>query len=272
MDWSWSLVMYALCVADGLVRAEPGTLVARRSLLGRWRITEPFLLAGRWHLLSFSLAFSECVVLKPAGGQESAGHIDAGKQRGWSAEAAILFARLVGAISLLLLVIGIPWATAAHGVIGLVLALCVVVNVTMLACMILASIEAFVRESYGVPSGTPRIRLHSPFAVPLMAATVRARALDGVPAHRTVRFLLARDWRAWTRAAVFDLAHGLEAGAPRISQELAAALGAEERAGVLAPPADLRPTESYCPRCGAVFARTGDCSDCRTVALNSVET
>lgn len=264
MDWSWVVVLYALCVAQGIVPTAPHPLLVRRVGFGGWRIVDATRLVPTMQLLSIALALGEVVPLAIGDDARGAARHKLGRPSRPRLTAAVLIAiRLLGILHGAALIIGAPLAAARFGIVGLILALAVIANLTVIASVLSWRAARFVRRQYALPERTTRIRLLSPFAVPLEAALLRAHALDDAEPGQVARTLLGEAaWQRWARPHLYDIVHAADAVSAPVNALLTGVAGAELTVAESRAPVEIAQGESYCPRCGHVFRRAGECSDC----------
>lgn len=167
--------------------------------------------------------------------------------------------KLLGALALFLIVLGVPLAAVRLGGVGLVGALVL----TVLNSVLIAVLGYRVAGRAGVPAQLrrmPFLSLLSPFAAPRVVEILLelvARGETGVAVAAVV--LEPKAFRAWVRPRAYDALHG---GGP--DPELDAVLSAQEqRALVAAVPEGAVSGEGFCPRCGATYQRPeGSCAAC----------
>jgi hypothetical protein len=260
VDWTWVAVLYALCVSQALVPISKHSLLLRRTGIGRWRVIEPTEVFPRFQLMSVILMFEEIVQLStPIDSAETPGAVITPAKSSRRAEAAVLVGRSLSFIQAACLVVGVPAATASYGVVGLVLTLCVVVNLTVVTSVAFIAIERLLRSDLVLPPRSERIQLHSPFAIPLAGALLRSRALQGVAAAEVLTHLVDETRLGhWLRPLQYDLIRVPETVPPHLRDIVAALSVPPSPSASNGAGAD----ESYCPRCGAVFIRRVVCSDC----------
>lgn len=272
IDWGWTSVVVALCALAATRQLPEGTLQATRRwprmFGGGWRVAAPVRLIGRWHLVGLPLLFTECVILEPANVE---GTRAATTERvpdvtvTTSVRLPLAVARLVGFVSFLLVAFLLPIAVATHGLVGLILAICVLANTTLIATVALAWAEWRLRPANDGISRGFRVRLQSPFSVPYASATLLDRALAPLGAAGAARRLMPdASLLEWLRPHVHDHLAGIQRDDTlAVIREVVEGLADSDRAAAMARPARCQPGERYCPRCGSCYEPGSEaCADC----------
>lgn len=270
IDWSWTSVVVALCALAATRQLPEGTLQATRRwprVLGaHWRVAPPVRLVGRWHLVGLPLLCTEFVLVEPrATGQSDTPTAAWPPASASAARLPLAIAQLVGSTSFVLVAFLLPIAVASHGLVGLILAVCVLANTTMVASAALAWVDWRLRAAYGVSSPGFRIRLQSPFSIPHAASGVLDQVLAPLGAAATVRRLMPdAGLYAWLRPHVHDHTHeSPRDDTPAVVKAIVRELSLEEVAAALVRPERCVPGERYCPRCGSCYEPTSEaCADC----------
>lgn len=272
IDWGWASVVVALCALAATRQLPEGTLQATRRwprmFGGGWRVAAPVRLMGRWHLVGLPLLFTECVILEPSTGDGAraavADRIPDVTGR-ISARIPLAVAQLTGLTSFLLVAFLLPIAVATHGLVGLIFAICVLANTTLIATVALAWAEWRLRAANGGSVRGFRVRLQSPFSVPYTAATLLDHALAPLGAAGAVRRLMPdASLLEWLRPHVHDQLAGVHRDdTPSVLREIVAGLADADRAAAVTRPARCQPGERYCPRCGSCYESGSEaCADC----------
>ena len=272
IDWGWTSVVVALCALAATRQLPEGTLQATRRwpriVGGGWRVAAPVRLVGRWHFVGLPLLFTECVILEPAtvDGTRSAMADRTPDLTGMtSVRIPLALAQLVGFISFLLVAFLLPVAVATHGLVGLILAVCVLANTTLIATVALAWAEWRLRTAYGGTARGFRVRLQSPFSVPYAAATLLDHALAPLGAAAAVRRLMPdASLLEWLRPHVHDpLAGRHRDDTPAVIRDIVEGLADADTAAAMTRPTRCQPGERYCPRCGSCYEPASEaCADC----------
>jgi hypothetical protein len=269
MNWQLVAILFTIAAFEGVRKLGPDELVLRCSPLGVWRVAAPVQLWRDWHIVSFLPPFFLTIVIPPGVGTTSAPNRGHGSAEFAPTSGAILALRALGALDLLLLILGIPWAVARFGAAGfmgsLACALTVSVAIALTAVILLA------QDSLPTRVAVRRaISLASPFSAPLAAEIVLSARIRRYPRLSAISRLVSEtQFRAWIRPWAYDLE------APRSSirnawlEEIAASLSISERTGILDSASDgCRVEERYCPRCGEKYLLAlSFCADCEGIQL-----
>ena len=269
VDTSTMLVLAAIALAEGLGRVPAGSVVLRRFLNGAWEIERP---AGRGdglRLIHWWPPWTDTLVVPP----RSSGTVPLGQGDLVARMAATATirrtARVVGAMTLILLVVGVPLAFGVAGAVGGLTALGGVVTgqitLGLLGWRGLGSLGAARRE---------RVRLLTtnlnPFSAPALASRLLAAASAGATPATVTRTLLSPErWANWFRPRAYD------AGvAQNLDEDLAGDLedADDAIAQVLARRPNMVGAGLWCPRCAATYQVPATaCSDCNIDLLRASE-
>jgi hypothetical protein len=251
MNWQLVAILFAIAAFEGVRQLGPDEVVLRCNLLGVWRVATPVQLWRDWHVVSFLSPFLLAIVVPPAVGVSSLPDRERGLAEFAQTSGTIIALRLLGALDLLLLILGIPWAVSRFGAAGFLGAL---------ACVLVVSVSTAIMTAVlltrdGLPSrGAVRkaISLASPFSAPLAAEIVLSARTRRYPRLSAISQLIGEtQFRAWIRPWAYDL----ESPRPSIRnawlEEIGLSLSMSERAGILDSASEgCRVEERYCPRCG----------------------
>lgn len=262
IDWLSVFVLGALTLLDGVRRLPRGAHVLRRVGNGDWSVATPEE-DGRRLLVSWWTPFTLRLAVPPS--HPEGGRADRLAERlprtwRWIAEL-----RVLGAMVLIGVVVGIPVATETLGWRGLLLALLgiemIAVAITATALLVLRRLGLGMRAALRQAAG-----LLSPFAAPRAAEIVLEQAIAGAPPLLTIRQLVPRRaFDSWIRPRAHDLLHGDAPADP----ELEDVLTRSDLARIVgAPPQDRLPHEPWCARCGRIYrTSTSCCADCDALQL-----
>ena len=256
------LILLAVAALEWVRKLEGDECILRRDPLGRWRVVYPLRLWRQWHLVSWFPPFFLTVVLPPSLGRRAAvsqrgtGHITGMR----------LFqtVRALGAVALLTLLLGIPWATSRFGLMG------ILISVAWLFLLTLVN-QGFViailrREGATLGQALKKsTTLLSPFAMPLSAETLFSRRFIGAPRMASIRSLTGEsEFQLLIQPFAFDLESARVSVSDPWLEEIALSFSKRERARIAgAVPAGLLPGQKYCPRCGGIYRETFvRCSEC----------
>jgi hypothetical protein len=269
VDTSTMLVLAAIALAEGLGRVPAGSVVLRRFLNGAWQIEEATGPGDRLRLVHWWPPWTDTLVVPP----RSSGTVPPSQADLVARIAAIATvrraARVIGAVTLILLVVGVPAGLGLAGAVGGLTAFGGVaagqITLGLLGWRGLTSLRAARRE---------RLRLLTanlnPFAAPALASRLLAAACAGATSATVARILLSPErWATWFRPRAYD------AGvAQSLDEELADDLEAADDAiaQVLAQRPKMASDGLWCPRCAATYqAGATACADCNISLLEASE-
>jgi hypothetical protein len=265
VDTSTMLVLAAIALAEGLERVPAGSLVLRRFLNGPWQIEEPSGTGDRLRLVHWWAPWTEAVTV-PAGGCSAR---PLSRAELVSRLNAILVvrrtARVIGAATLTLLIVGVPAAFGLAGAVGGLVSLGGVfagqVALALLTWRGLSLLSAGPQQQWR--SLAPNL---NPFAAPGAGSRLLARAVAGAaPATVAQTLLTPGRWAKWFRPQAYD------AGVARtLERDLGNELeGAEETiAAALAQRPVMSGDVLWCPRCAATYhSGSRECADCNIPLL-----
>jgi hypothetical protein len=269
VDPSTVFVLAAIALAEGITRVPADALVFRRVFLGPWQVSGP---PGRdrLRLVQWWSPWTEALIIPPMS-ITTPPLSRAELHRRLRATASIRrTARVIGAMTLLALVLGIPAGIGSAGFVGgLMAAGCVLagqVALGLLGWFGLRVLGAPLRVQVRLAAATL-----NPFAAPGAASRLLAAAAAGAPPLAAANTLLTPDrWMSWFRPRAYDAGVAL---AP--DRELTE--GFEEAHQAIALALARRPTmashERWCPRCAATY-QSGftACAECDVTLLGATDT
>jgi hypothetical protein len=229
-------------------------VVLRRVLFGQWMVDPPE--AGdRVRLLSWWSPLMSTIVLIP---RQKYARTDVDTVRaqldGRDLHTALFDLRLLGAVELLALVLGVPFALQRFGAFGFFAALGVIV----VLCLTIYAALAFSAHRLGKPWRAAlrwALSYLSPFAAPRGAEVLLEEALREVaPGVATNALLPPKVFLRWVRPLVYDANNGRE-----VERRLLEGLNLKQLGASLASPDGQG---LWCPRCGATFVQGESCSEC----------
>ncbi len=237
---------------------KAGDIAFRRLFGGAWTAAPLDTERRRWMLVSWLPPLWTTIVV-PAQRTAPADSPAALPERLRALRLWFLPLSILGALVLVALVGGIPFAEQRSTGIGVLLA----IGVVLLLAVATASLAAWARARLGLPRG-PAWSALSPFAAPAAAARLLEDVLAPFPTLAVARALLPVDqFRVWIRPRAYD-------ARTQSDPELRDALDRDELAAILAPPPTSGDGTLYCPRCGAVYRDGTECSDCPGVMLQRI--
>jgi hypothetical protein len=259
VDLSTVVVLAAISLSEGIGRVPAGALVLRRTLLGRWRVSDTTEFTGRLQLVHWWPPFFEALVVQSRTSTPSFKGIEL--QRRLAATSRVRqVARVTGAGALVGLVLGIPLGIGFAGWLGgLIAAAGVVIGQAVLAALgwqALSLLGASRRSKWRLVAGTL-----NPFAAPALASRILAAAVSGASPLTAARALLPPDgWAAWFRPRAYDARFGRAA-----TEELLRDLEGSDAAisAILEQKPMLEQNTPWCPRCAATYqAGFSTCAEC----------
>jgi hypothetical protein len=267
VDASTMLVLAAIALAEGLARVPAGAVVLRRFMNGAWQIEGPTGPGGRFRLVHWWPPWTDTLVVPP----RSSGTVPV-RQADLAARIATITtvrraARVVGAGTLILLVVGVPVGVGGAGAIGGLVALGGVlagqITLGLLGWRGLAALGRGRGERARLLAA-----ILNPFAAPATASRLLAAATAGATPATVARTLLSPEqWAGWFRPWAYD-ASVAKNPHQELGQELEAADDAIMQVLALRPP--MANDGLWCPRCAATYrAGTTACSDCDIILLQS---
>jgi hypothetical protein len=269
VDTSTVLVLAAVALAEGIVQVPAGAVVLRRFLLGPWQVSGSPAQQSRLQLVHWWPPWTDTLVLTSSSSSAPLTGMDLQERlraTAWTCRAA----RVVGAVTIIVLVVGIPVSIGYAGLIGgLVAAGCMFAGQVILGALGWRGLRAL-----GAPRPA-RLRLAAqtlnPFASPGVASRLLAAAVAGEPPLTIANTLLTPErWAAWFRRRAYDAGVALTIDR-ELDQGLAAAREAVAR--VLAQRPAMASDHRWCPRCAATY-RSGivACVECDVALLAATET
>ena len=270
VDTSTMLVLAAIGLVEGLVRVPAGSVTLRRFLNGAWQIGEPTGPEDRLRLVHWWPPWTDTLVVPPR--SRAAVPLSQAELVARLAATATIrrAARITGAVTWILLVVGVPASFGLAGAVGGLVALGGVVGgqitLGLLGWRGLASLGAPRRA---------RVRLLTanlnPFAAPALASRLLAAACaEATPATVARTLLSSERWATWFRPRAYDagVAQNLD---HNLAEDLEAA--GDAIAQVLAQRPMMAGDGLWCPRCAATYlAGARACADCNVGLLESSET
>jgi hypothetical protein len=269
-DTSTMLVLAAITLAEGVVRVPAGSVVLRRFLNGAWEIEGPTGPGNTLRLIHWWSPWTDAIVVSPRS-REAA---PLGRARLLSRLAATATvrrtARIIGAATLLLLVIGVPaglgWAGAVGGLSALGSVLSGQLALGLLGWRGLGHLGVARRERVSALAS-----ILNPFAAPALASRLLATATAEATPETVGQTLLSSErWASWFRPRAYDAGVALQPD-PDLAHELEAA--DEAIAQVLAQRPSMASDGLWCPRCAATYrAVATECAECRITLLKASQT
>ena len=274
MDWGTVLALAAITWLDGVRRLPPDAVILRRVLGGAWTIVDSAERRRPWHVVSWWSPLTLALIVPPDGvaaGEASLVRADdalAGRLA--RSRCAVIVLRVLGALVLLGIVLGVPAAVARFGAWGFVGALGGAMLLALAASAVAMRAVLELGGGWRVAARTAAPLLW-PFNTGRASEVVLGHAAAGAPQLVVARRLLGdARFAAWARPHAYDALHraGNAGGRGVALRALVGGLGLV--AIVDAPPADCGPDESYCPRCARVYrAGTSACAECPSVVLSA---
>jgi hypothetical protein len=259
-----------IAVSDGLRLLPAGAIVVSRVLLGDWSLSKTAATnsGNTVRLITWCGPLVQPLVLRTdqhstLSARRLLTRFRARRRRTQSLVGAL---RVVGTLTLLALVAGVPLLTSRSGVWGLLLG----VSIVLCLCVVQTVLAVFAFRRAGETPFRALLgasRFLWPFSAPRAAEEVMTRVAMGVPALIVVDQLLKPEaFTGFARPLLFDaVVRGEETGPVAALRQH---LGASRVAAILNAPPPMPDGDVYCPRCGASFYRSARvCSDCSDVEL-----
>jgi len=231
-------------------------LLVQRSPLTEWRIL-PTRVSGRyWIPMGWAPFITTLVIERPKDGAGLEGDPSRFVQAAGKPESALA---VLGGLTLVSVVLGIPFGLGALGTGGFFLA--VGTSFAFSTAVTLAAFRSV--RSLGL---APRAALRwaapflSPFAAPRASEELLKMGLKSMALGKVLEHLLPPEgFSKWLRPLLFDLRHDPTQAEP----DLLMGLDLDEMGKALAS-TDLIEAGAtfFCPRCGDSFVRGGRCPDC----------
>jgi hypothetical protein len=270
VDTSTMLVLAAIALAEGLARVPAGAVVLRRMLNGAWQIEEPAGPGDRLRLVHWWSPWTEAVVVPPT--PSGGARLTRADLVSRMARVATVrrVARIIGAATLILLVVGVPASFGLAGAVG---------GLSALAGVLTGQLALGVLSWWGLKLlGTDRRqRLGSlpahlnPFGAPALASRLLAAATAGATATTVAQILLAPEsWARWFRPQAYDAGVAFT-----LDRDLAGELesAAEAVVQVLSQRPSMANDALWCPRCASTYlAGSRKCADCDIPLLTATQT
>jgi hypothetical protein len=261
-------ILYGITLAEGVRQLPADAIVLRRLGFGRWRFVRRVEIGAGLRLVSWCLPASLPLVLHRgpspslAGEGEIREQLEAMRVRVGERKLALGLLRVLGLVTVLLLVAGVPIVVDRNGIFGLIVAVVVLLELTFVQALWTAWLLRQLGAS-GRSAAVASLKLLNPFGVQRAPEVVFGRIVGDVPALAAACELLGDEEfvRAF-RPMLYDALHGDGVAIPT-------SVLAEGRLASLlrTPPLGLS-TGAFCPRCASQFASGGGfCSDCDDVPL-----
>ncbi len=266
MDGSLStaLILGAVALSEGIRVTPTGAVVLRRLLAGPWTPEEPLPLGRGFTLPSLASPFTVAVVVPPAQADaDPPALVAALRDRVDAVGSSVRALRVLGAASLVLLVIGVPLLTARSGWFGLLAALGSLVLLAAAQAVLLH--RALRRVGGGGRSAAlTAAKVLWPFTTPRSAEILLDATVRGVPPLVVARALLHGDeFHRLVRPLAYDVVMDRDAADAATLRGLC---DTTELRTIIAHPPEGATT--FCPRCAAGYANSiRSCVECDMVPL-----
>lgn len=263
-------ILYGITFAEGVRQLPADAIVLRRLPFGRWRFVRRVEIGAGLRLVSWCLPVSVPVVLQrgpsSADDAETRRCIEVMRARSAGTRLSVGVLRALGLVTLLLLVGGVPVIVERNGLFGLVAAVIVLIELTLVQALWTGGLLRRLGAS-GRSAVLASVKLLNPFAVQRASEVVCAWIVADVPALAAAYELLGdREFVRAFRPMLYDALHGEGSGGGVANLTPLIAEGHVESL-LRTPPPGLA-TGAFCPRCESQFASgAGFCSDCEDVPL-----
>jgi len=249
-------ILALLTLIEGMRRVPAGSVVLRRVLFGPWTVERPEP-AERLRLLSWWSPIMTTIVLAPRPSYQKTSVKDVrARLEGRELYTALFDLRVLGAVELVVLVLGLPLALQRFGAMGFFVGLGVVLLLclTIFTALVLSGRTLGKRWRWAFP-------FLSPFSAPRAAEVLLEEALRDVPPAVAGSALLPADaFLVFVRPFVYDASNGGD-----VDRRFLEGMNLNELRATLAQ----RPRGTsqngqglWCPRCGATFIHGDSCSEC----------
>lgn len=269
-SFATAAILYGITFAEGVRQLPADAIVLRRLAFGRWRFVRRVEIGAGLRLVSWCLPASLPVVLPrastPASDAEILERVDEMRARLGETKLSLGLLRVLGLLTLLLLVAGVPIVVERNGLFGLIAVVVVLLELTFVQALWAGWLVRRLGAT-GRSASMTSLKLLNPFGVQRASEVVFARIVADIPALVVAHELLGEEEfvRAF-RPVLYDALHG--DSLPGGMASLGPLFDERRLASVLrAPPAGLT-SGAFCPRCESQFASgAGFCSDCDDIAL-----
>lgn len=262
LDWSAFGFLALLTLLDGLRRVPAGALVLRKIMGGAWTVVH---IRAGYGLVSWWPPLSTSLVLVGPAGERDGGAIASSKVEDHlkAVRRKVTALSILGGVSLLALLVGIPVAMRWFGGMGFLLSLLVVVLLSSL----IAILSFFFSRSLGFSTrqrllfALPRL---NPFAAPAAGEALLERTLTGANPYAVARALMKEaDFVAWIRPLAYDIT----AGSSSAGATLAEVFPPKHLEKMIdTRPATVGAESPWCPRCGSEFGASSTvCPACEVM-------
>ena len=272
MSWQLVAILFAISAFEGVKRLGSEQVVMRSNPFRDWHVVSPMRLWGQWHIVSVLAPFFVTVVIpfdaetNPFSGTD------------WDAAVftrptlSIIALRLLGALDLAALVVGIPWSVARFGAIGLLttLGILLVLSATIFLSYSLILIGQGETWRHALRAA---ISFLSPFASPFAAEAMLSAWMRRHPRLSAISGLLGETrFHALIRRSVYDVELRSPHRANGWLEQIALSLPKNERAKIIgSASAGCSELERYCPRCSEKYLlQSSICAECDGVPLQRI--
>jgi hypothetical protein len=262
--------LYAITLSEGVRRLPAEAIVLRRFGFGPWRFVRRVEIGAGIRLISWCLPASLPLVLQggtsPVEADDIREQLAMMRHRLAEARLSLGLLRMLGLMTLILLVAGVPIAVERSGLFGLVAAAIVLLELTFVQALWTGWLLRRLGAS-GRSAAAKALKLLNPFGVQRAAEIVLARIVGEVPVLAVACELLGQEEFVHAfRPMLYDALHG---DAPQPGLSNLTPLVADGRLASLLGTAPIGlGTGAFCPRCASQFASgVPFCSDCDGVPL-----
>lgn len=276
MDPTFVIALAVVAWLEGVRRLDAQTAVMRKHGFGPWRVesglrrNRPFHVVSIWPPLTLGIRVR---LASPSSAQPSRVLRRQTRLRVRRVRGLATFARIVGVVTLALIVPGLPFAVSRFGTFGLIAVLAALLSLsTTCAIAVFTALRALGMPSREAIRAT--VPMISPFGALRGAEVILEHALAGAPAVAAAQALMPHDaFVQWVRRHAYDAVRSAQPGDldPALASDLTAAFGRAELAKLVdSAPHDLPANARFCRRCGQSYAAgTKRCADCTDLPLYS---
>ena len=262
-------ILSAIELAEGIRQLPPSAIVLRRFAFGPWRFVRHGELGTGLRLVSWCLPLSMPVILHADSAVPKVGwrrSLHRMRARSRRTRGTVVALRILGLVTIVALVAGLPIAVDRFGLFGLSFGIGALFALSGVQALLAA--RALRRNGMSTKSAAlAALKLLSPFSAPRAAEVVWANAVSGVPALAAAYELLGDEsFVRSMRPVIYDAI--LRREPSDIYDSLITVATSERFLTMLRTPPPGFAGSPFCPRCGTEFAASvSQCSDCADVAL-----
>jgi hypothetical protein len=263
--------LFAISTLEGVRRVPVGSFIARRIGFAEWTVARVES-SATFRLVSWCIPVVLPIVLNPVRTEGSRLPLRRltrrVESRGRRAQSSVVVARVIGMLGLLVLSIGLPFATQFAGPVGFVAGLLALE--ALCVCQVVLTARTLKRLGMtGSAATLASLPFLNPFASHRAVEVILRQVVADAPPALVISALVSDEHlRTGVRRFLYDSLNARVAGED--ATLLLELLGSQRLSRILSSSDECEHGAAFCPRCGSVFRSAGtQCSDCREVALLS---